>query len=186
MRERRLVSYLLGIVHDPGHLIHERLAAKIDFRNFLAGDGIHCVEFLQIFRNCVKAHPLFVVVAMGAAVYSREEHVEFRIHFHLALIVPLNVVVAAPPRESAVFLQITSSEETILRLSLSTPHSFCVKRLAGFNHLRIVRDADHYRTAILSVLYRIVGNCLKLLLHAGVQSLAVKQRILSILLAVEV
>ena len=95
MRERRLEHIFFRICECTGYLVVARLFLKVIFRKFLTGGGVYGMNPYELVRRGVEAHPLIVIVAMHAAVDSREQHVELGVHLCLGLIVALHIIVAA-------------------------------------------------------------------------------------------
>ena len=186
LRICRTISHFLGVRDLTCHLIHIRFSLKIRLRNLLTRDCIYCIKLFQIGRSGVECNPLLIQIAVHTAVYTREKHVQLGIHLNLGLIVAFHIIITTFLRFCRIRSLLARSQEAVFGCRHGTFHAFCIHRLALLYHLLIARIIDKHRRPVLTI-----GDCIghdshQFLLGSRIKCFAIDQRILAILLTVQI
>ena len=159
---------------------------QVEFRHILSGGLIDSIEFLEVGRNGVEGHPRIVIVAVHLAIYSGEEHIEFRIESEVGLIVAEHIIVATAGCECLISLFLTLGEESIFRNRDSTLHTLGIDGSSLIDYALILRVVDNQGIHVGAHHHSVLEFADELLLLAGIEGFAIEQRCVAILLTVEI
>ena len=182
----RAVCHAAGILHESGDGVDVRLALIVRLGYQLARLAVDGVQFLEVRRRGVECHPVGIVGTVHTAVDAREQHVELRVHLVFPLVVALHVIVAATLCQGLVVGLFAGVEESFRRLGHGVLYALGVHRLPFLHNLAEVVHIDEQRLAVLVVLQRIDVRAGSLAHGARVERFAVEQRVLAVLLTVQV
>ena len=143
------------------------------------------MEGLELVVAGVEAHPLAVGGRVLAAVESREEHIELRIHLRLRFVVALDVIVALVGLLSR-GVEVILVDETIFAARNGTLDPFDIQGLPLLDDRGVGGGDEDRRGSVFIIVDRVDALADDLFHRARVEGLAIKERVLAILLAVEI